>query len=65
MKIPRKRSAASGFDMNGSIACPQDISIGMNQVWSDLKVCVIIDDASRVILAGGEFKTSIPRTANW
>jgi putative transposase len=33
--------------------------------WSDLKVCAIIDDASRVILAGGEFKTSIPRTANW
>jgi putative transposase len=24
--------------------------------WSDLKVCVIIDDASRMILAGGEFK---------
>jgi len=24
--------------------------------WSDLKVCAIIDDASRVILAGGEFK---------
>jgi putative transposase len=23
--------------------------------WSDLKVCVIIDDASRMILAGGEF----------
>jgi len=24
--------------------------------WSDFKVCVIIDDASRMILAGGEFK---------
>jgi len=24
--------------------------------WSDLKVCVIIDDASRMILAGGEFR---------
>jgi putative transposase len=24
--------------------------------WSDIKVCVIIDDASRMILAGGEFK---------
>ena len=24
--------------------------------WSDLKVCVIIDDVSRMILAGGEFK---------
>ena len=47
--------------------------------WSDLKVCVIIDDASRMILAGGEYKmlmtgvissldvveaTSIPRTAS-
>jgi transposase InsO family protein len=26
--------------------------------WSDLKVCVIIDDASRMILAGGEFKNA-------
>ena len=26
--------------------------------WSDLKVCVIIDDASRLILAGGEFKNA-------
>ena len=32
MKISRKRIEASGFDTNGSIACPQDISIGMNQV---------------------------------
>ena len=24
--------------------------------WSDLKVCIIIDDASRMILAGGEFE---------
>jgi putative transposase len=26
--------------------------------WSDLKVCAIIDDASRMILAGGEFKNA-------
>jgi len=26
--------------------------------WSDFKVCVIIDDASRMILAGGEFKNN-------
>jgi len=30
--------------------------------WSDLKVCVILDDASRMILAGGEFKNA--NTAN-
>lgn len=48
--------------------------------WSDLNVCLIIDDASRTILAGREFRmlmtgiissldvvkaTSIPRTVNW
>jgi hypothetical protein len=32
MKIPRKRSSVSGFDMNECIACLQDISIGMNRV---------------------------------
>ena len=48
--------------------------------WFDLNVCVMIDDASMMILAGGEFNmlmtgiissldaveaTSIPRTVNW
>jgi len=48
--------------------------------WSDFKVCVIIDDSSRMILAGGEFKIlmtgiisslniveamPIPRTVSW
>ena len=56
MKIPRKKGDVNGFDTNESIAYLQDISIGMNSGWSDLKVCVIIDDASRMILAGGEFK---------
>ena len=32
MKIRRNRSDASGFGTSASIACPQDISIGMNQV---------------------------------
>ena len=39
-----------------SIAYLQDISIGMNQGWSDFKVCVVIYDASRMSLAGGEVK---------
>ena len=41
MKIPRKRSDASGFDTNGSIACPQDISIGMNQVGQISKFALL------------------------
>jgi hypothetical protein len=43
MKIPRKRTSTSGFDMNGCIACPQDLS-----VWSDDTVYVIIGDAQRI-----------------
>jgi len=55
MKMRRKRIAASGFDTN-----KHSLSAGHidwhESGWSDLKVCVIIDDASRMILAGGEFK---------
>ena len=31
---------------------------------TSIKVCVILDDASRMVLAGGEFLKSIPRTAS-
>jgi putative transposase len=53
---PRKKEASQVGSMSESIACLQNISIGMNPGWSDLKVCVIIDDAPRMILAGGEIK---------
>jgi len=52
----KKKKRRKWFDMNASIACLQDISIGMNQVGQISRFCVIIDDASRMILAGGEFK---------
>jgi len=32
MKMRRKKGAASGFGTSASIACLQDISIGMNQI---------------------------------
>jgi hypothetical protein len=43
MKIPRKRTRTSGFDMNGCIACQQDLS-----VWSEDAIYVIIGDTQRI-----------------
>lgn len=55
MMIRRKRTRASGF------VYERDHSLWAGHIdwresnWSDLKVCLTLDDASRMVLAGGEF----------
>ena len=67
MKIPRKKSDVNWvrYERKHSLSAVHiDLHVSG---WSDLKVCVIIDDASRMILAGGEFKmlmTSIISSLN-
>ena len=52
--ILTRRSDANGFDTNESTAYLPAISIGMSGM-KPASVCIILDDASRMILAGGEF----------
>lgn len=53
VRDPKKQRVANGSGMNVNIACLQFISIGMKLRGL---VCVILDDASRKVLAGGEFR---------
>ena len=62
MKI--SRDAGSGFAYERK-HCPSAGHIDGHE-WdgTSIKICVILDDASRMVLAGGEFLRSIPSTSS-
>jgi putative transposase len=50
---PNKKKRRKWVDMNENTAYLRAISIGMSAMEPAIKVCVILDEASRMILAGG------------